>query len=94
MKDIYFIYLYSQIFKTAKEQQQKLNSDKAKLKENLKLQLNAIASVVISEVPFSTDNRFFDLREYQESSDSLEKMQELIRKLEQTVQTLKQRLNN
>ncbi|CAK91792.1 unnamed protein product (macronuclear) [Paramecium tetraurelia] len=84
IKDIYFVYLYTQIFRTLQNLRIKCESDNQKTKENLVLQASCLASLIISEMPFSSDKKFFDLDEFEKVTESQQYNQQL---LEQYIKT-------
>ncbi|CAD8118034.1 unnamed protein product [Paramecium sonneborni] len=98
IKDIYFVYLYTQIFRTLQNLKMKCESDKQKTQENLILQASCLASLIISEMPFSSDTKFFDLEEFEKLTESSQynqqQLEQYIKTKDEVIGHLKKRLNS
>ncbi|KAM3141724.1 hypothetical protein pb186bvf_006046 [Paramecium bursaria] len=94
VQDVYFLYLYTQIFKTIKGQYSKVEDDPQKCFDNLKLQLIAISCVIISEKVYETHPKYINLKQYNtiQKSQNKEEFINYINQLEDTVIELKSRL--
>ncbi|CAD8114043.1 unnamed protein product [Paramecium sonneborni] len=73
-------------------------SDKQKTKENLMLQAICLASLIISEMPFSRDKKFFDLEEFEKVTEnskySQQSLEQYIKTKDEMIGHLNERLNS